>query len=237
MCVALLLALLFGTKRRKRREILFAKHSVLLTCLLRIRAAQACAVQIEVSPTTTKTAVDIHISLVTDFDWEPGENVTILLPRFTNGPADGTDGESKGTGEVHITSSIWFAAAWQEGTFDQQDPYAESQLVIQNREDGRGWPSGTEISITVLKHNGLKAFCGFEEDWDRIQMIDPTGNETAVQSNQVGNGCKQLFGCGVHGVCNYCYEVCECERGWGDPEDLALAPYTTCQGSTFPLSS
>jgi hypothetical protein len=76
-------------------------------------------------------------------------------------------------------------------------------------------------TITIFKSNGIKAYCGQAANSAAIQLgTNASGTiqwDTVDSTPLVGNGCQDMASCNLHGTCDYCYNTCTCDLGYGNP--------------------
>eukprot|EP01035_Chromulina_nebulosa_P018855 gene18855-24640_t len=122
-------------------------------------------------------------------------------------------------GNVRLSPSTVFEGAWINGQLNSSDsnsslPYSQSQLK--------------------LRTNRIGIYCGFPSSEDyylsqyRVSVSPFTiANNNVTNSTQTiksfdgfGLGCTKLNNCNGHGACDYCYNKCICQRGFGSIDDI-----------------
>jgi hypothetical protein len=122
------------------------------------------------SNVVVRIPLEINISVTLIRDLLPEEALIVKMPRFTRRLHSGNNTYLKNLefGEVIISPSINYVAAWREGTLEYGDfnssdlrgtPYARSELLIMSS-TGQAIAAGN-VAITVHKENGFGAWCGF----------------------------------------------------------------------------
>jgi hypothetical protein len=83
-------------------------------------------------------------------------------------------------------------------------------------------------TVKVYKSNKISAYCGSElnandfmigTNLSRAAISDPF-YEVIETSPLIGNGCQDKASCNLHGDCNYCYNTCDCEYGYGKSNEV-----------------
>ena len=86
------------------------------------------------STSNIKTPVDITISFRASCLMAGGEQISIRMPHFTRGDANGSLGSSEGFGDLLMTPSLKFRGSWVEGTYNRSYPdvndYNYSEILI-----------------------------------------------------------------------------------------------------------
>ena len=217
-------------------------------------------VDLTFSNTSTRTATNITIQFTLK-DREIGleEAIIIRLPRFTRrkdyrsdtkryslnvGYYD--DAYNVDWGNIVISPSIYYQAAWFEGHFNSDNynvfnntyynntPFYGAQLHIKPMY--AAIPTNTNITIVVLDSNGIFAYCGFPSSADiesyggsyfstdyapfQISTNVSLSPLTISSFSGIGSGCSALNKCSGRGRCNYCNEICDCNEGYGAATDL-----------------
>ncbi len=160
-----------------------------------------------------------------------GDLVYFRLPRFsTSTYRMGTEGGAAGgnVAALELSPSTVFTGTWTEGTWcaSCDNPYNASLITLQVR-DLNAFVDNTLQVVRVFKSNGIRAYCGSPTNWDKLMIGTNSSSAlpgTTVQwqsietSPLVGNGCQDKSSCNLHGKCDYCYNICNCDRGYGHPE-------------------
>mmetsp|Transcript_2728 Transcript_2728/g.5002 ORF Transcript_2728/g.5002 Transcript_2728/m.5002 type:complete len:448 (-) Transcript_2728:43-1386(-) len=162
-----------------------------------------------------------------NFNLTFGDLIYVRMPRFsTSTYAQGSDGGSAGSniamGSVQLGPSTIWKASWTEGTWCAgcSNPYNSSLLTLQLR-DVNAIVRRTLHTVTVYKSNGIKAYCGHPMNSQKIMIgTNASGTDqymSVENSPLVGNGCQDKSSCSLHGTCDYCYNTCICDEGYGNP--------------------
>jgi hypothetical protein len=209
--------------------------------------------------------LDINITFRPSRNLFPNEGIVISMPRFTRRFLGGNTTFTAqnrsfldiSMGNLMIAPSIHYIGSWTEGSIQamydpsnatnlNNTPFAHSYLTIRGA-NGYIMPQGVEVTITVYRHNGIAAFCGFPDSvayaslsvayrtymTDRFTIgstLSPNISASIFESNitsrvldyypGLGNGCDARNNCNGHGACDYCREVCHCFEGFGAPTDM-----------------
>jgi len=99
-------------------------------------------------------------------------------------------------------------------------------------------PANTLHVVTLFKSNGIAAYCGAALNWDKIFIgTNASGTvvwQSIVTSPLVGNGCQDKSSCNLHGTCDYCYNTCTCDKGYGHPDETFDYVQINCAERTCP---
>ena len=192
-------------------------------------------------------------------DWtiESDEVITFTMPRFTNSVTTNgvtTAGSNIDWGNVRITPSMGFDARWVEGAYtDSGGPFMSSKLEIRLKANV-DLGENPLVSITVDTDMGFNVYCGFPNSFTVELGVMATDvpmffaysslNEARGRSNDlainyapfgnypsVGSGCSAWQNCNNNGDCDYCFEKCLCNKGYGNV--TSDAPYP---GGGFDIS-
>lgn len=119
--------------------------------------------QLYIDGNDTKTAFDFTIKFRTTRDIYHHEIIAIRLPRFTRSLKDFNVSANITFGNLVISPSYYFHAAWIEGVpvvDGEQLPYLTSELHLQTK-GNYTLMSRSNVELTVYKENGIGAACGF----------------------------------------------------------------------------
>jgi len=150
--------------------------------------------EMEVDPSdTTRVAVNITFEMEFTYKVAIGVNITVLLPRFTNGdPSSSTPGSNIGMGSLYVSPSRLVEGQWVEGSLGSfSDPHSESKVVFRFLEEV---DENELISLSILPQAGVKAYCGIGPNWESITLsttspLANTSSTTFDTVSQVGSGC------------------------------------------------
>jgi len=129
-----------------------------------------------------------------------GERIIIQLPRFITGNAL--------TDDLLVAPSQYFTGTWYEGYFNHVSPYNTSYLALTVKED---FPL-LDMEIIIFRENGIKVYCGFEQNWEMFRVVIPSlsMNLPLSQSTPMGEQCKPQNYCSGKGTCDHCWQKCQC---------------------------
>ena len=100
------------------------------------------------------------------------------------------------------------------------NPYNSSMLTLQLRDLNAISPR-TMHTVTIYKSNKIKAYCGHPTNSKKLMIgTNATGTVKwmSIESSPlIGNGCQEMSSCNLHGTCDYCYNTCTCDKGYGNP--------------------
>lgn len=135
-------------------------------------------------------------------------------------------------GSVMISPSTIFYAGWEEGydLYYNTTPYRTGHLKLIPRRESNITMFSSYI-LRVYSNNGIGAYCGFpsSEKTDGYFLSNDVFYITTNTSNitypiatfpGVGVGCSKFKSCSGHGRCDYCYEKCMCDDGYGSANDI-----------------
>lgn len=202
------------------------------------------------SPKTLKTPLDITIEFRTAVDIPPGKSIGISLPRFTRDLRDDNVTYSNITySKLLISPSYMFDAMFIEGSpnYDKDGnltlPYSSAMIILKPLSNATIVAYST-IPLRIYKENGIGTVCGFPDSQTATNFINsikpfknfkiytldqlPGTNITKRSSDTfsftsydgIGNGCRKQNDCNGNGVCDYCYETCSCNEGYGSITDI-----------------
>jgi len=143
---------------------------------------------------------------------------------------------------LRISPSTLFSGIWQEGTFYNRDysynltdfnasvPYKDAYIRLTPLTTISAYSS---VDVSIAIENGLMAYCGFTGSFPNLLTalpyipvtntfkiyIDDDATTDFDQFGWVGKGCSQDNKCNGHGVCDWCYDKCICQEGFGSPSD------------------
>jgi len=173
-----------------------------------------------------------------------GLKVTTVVSRFNRAKLEYT-----------FKSGTVFNASWSEGEPEVNKPgYNNSRLKLMvNR--GYTFLPGVEFEVLVHKSNGIKANCGTPGNYEGIKIAinvqpDPTYPRASKSGESIGfrqaprgsiqtigDGCRSFLGfCHGNGECDYCRNVCQCNKGFGHASDTfdRRAKPRDCSGRVCP---
>lgn len=203
------------------------------------------------SPKKLRTHFDITIEFRTLVDILPNSAIVIALPRFTRNfqESNFTYGNISAH-DLVISPSYMFQAVFVEGKniIDTTDngtiPFADSHIILRSSKTTTISAYST-IPLKIYKENQIGAICGFPGSETlteaganivptksfKIYTITTSQNSNIVVKNNddtgfkyfdgIGEGCTKMKDCNGHGKCDYCYESCQCEEGYGASTDIA----------------
>ena len=160
-----------------------------------------------------------------------GDIVYVKMPRFTTSTLkQGVEGGSPGANipmdQVELAPSMYWKGSWTEGSWCAgcADPFAGSLLALQVMRINGNLTFHDLHTVTVFKSNGIKAFCGQAMNSAKLRIgTNATGSlewMDVATSPLVGNGCQDKSSCNLHGTCDYCYNTCTCDMGYGNPAEV-----------------
>jgi len=160
-----------------------------------------------------------------------GDMIYIKMPRFTTSTLkQGVDGGSNGANipmdQVELAPSMYWKGSWTEGTWCAgcEDPFADSMLSLQVMRINGNLTWRDLHTVTVFKSNNIKAFCGQAMNSNKLRIGTNSSGSTVWMdietSPLVGNGCQDKSSCNLHGTCDYCYNTCTCDMGYGHPSEI-----------------
>jgi hypothetical protein len=75
--------------------------------------------------------------------------------------------------------------------------------------------------LLLSLYSSPQAYCGQAANSAAIQLgTNASGTilwDTVDSTPLVGNGCQEMSSCNLHGTCDYCYNTCTCDMGFGNP--------------------
>jgi hypothetical protein len=195
---------------------------------------------------TLGDALDITFSFqaTTANPLQAGDEVYFRMPRFSTstyrmGTEGGAAGANIAMGDVELGPSTEWEASWTEGSWCAgcDNPYNASLVTLKvkdvNAIDGDGLQR-----VTLFKSNGIKAYCGSKANWPKLfvgtNLTGTTQWQSIETSPLVGNGCQDKSSCNLHGTCDYCYNTCTCDAGYGHPDEVFDHVQINCAERTCP---
>jgi len=188
---------------------------------------------LDFSSRTIRRPVEIKITFRAHCGLTANELIVVNLPRFTRSYANGTDAAGVPLGNLVVSPSLFFRAAWVEGEYNESQPYNASHLEFQV-ESYASISANDMVTITVHEESGLRAYCGFPASDDVISAFahlpftisSNASTESAIKVKfehlQFGDGCAAWGNCNGNGVCDFCTERCVCHPGHGSPEEIRM---------------
>jgi hypothetical protein len=141
--------------------------------------------------------------------------------------------------EYTFKSGNVFNASWTEGVPEVNKPGYNTSRIKLMVNKGYSFLPGVQFDVLVDKMNGIKANCGTPGNFQGIKIkinvapdpaypraskgADSIGfSDTARGSIQtIGDGCRSFLGyCNNNGYCDYCRNVCVCNKGFGHESDI-----------------
>jgi hypothetical protein len=111
-------------------------------------------------------------------------------------------------------------------------------MITLQRRDLNAIVDNTLHVVTIFKSNRIKAYCGAAANWNQLKIAtNATGafvEQPIAVSPLVGNGCQDKSSCNLHGTCDFCYNTCTCDVGYGNPSEIFDYVQISCAERTCP---
>lgn len=156
-------------------------------------------------------ALQITFSFYMSYALAAGDTITVALPRFYAGG-------NIAAANFYVSPSLKWTGVWTEGTYVNTEPYPTSNVVL-TVSAGASFTAAQKVTIILEEGNNIKAFCGIGPSWSSITIATTTalGSIAATKFaavSQLGDSCGDCYL--NRGVCNYCFQSCDCYEGFGD---------------------
>jgi hypothetical protein len=141
--------------------------------------------------------------------------------------------------EYTFRSGNVFNASWTEGVPEVNKPGYNTSRVKLMVNKGYSFLPGVEFEVLIGKVNAIKANCGTPGNYEGIKIkinvapdpayprasksADSIGFRQAARGSiqTIGDGCRSFLGfCNGNGYCDYCRNVCVCNKGYGHESDV-----------------
>lgn len=146
---------------------------------------------------------------------------------------------------LRVSPSTQFSGIWQEGSYFNRDyfndfsnynnsvPYKDAYVRLSPLSD---IGANVVINVNITIENGLMAYCGFAGTLansntplpyipvtENFQISLGSGASTSFDVfGWIGDGCTSDNSCSGHGVCDWCYNRCICQDGYGSSSDIIM---------------